>query len=108
MEQPERMEMSGKIISTLINARGGSNKQLNLLQIVKDSLSDNKSMSIERKKSDNVTSHDAQVQTLAGYASESKTVVSQDPKKKINKEADKVERFFAATKSEHPTAIPDF
>ena len=65
-------------------------------------------MSIPRKKSDNVSSHDAQVQTLAGFASESKTVVSQDPKKKLNKEAEKVERFFAAAKSEHPTAIPDF
>ena len=62
-------------------------------------------MSAPRKKSENVTSHDAQVQTSTGNASELK---SNDPKKKFNREAERVEKFFAAAKTEHPTAIPDF
>ena len=62
MEQPERMTISGQIISTLINARPapGANKQLNLLQIVKDSVQANNLMSsIGSKQSEAATVKDA-------------------------------------------------
>ena len=66
MAQPERMDLSGQILSSLINARPekGTDKQLNLLQIVSESLSAKHQMSVESKKTDKATLNDVQVQTV--------------------------------------------